>query len=67
VGRTCGPHGRGEGSVQGFWCKSLKERDHLEDQGIDGRMGSEWISGILAWGVQSGSIWLSIGAYDGLL
>jgi hypothetical protein len=20
-----------------------KERDHLEDQGVDGRMGSEWI------------------------
>jgi hypothetical protein len=25
--------------------ESQKERDHLEDQGIDGRMGSEWILG----------------------
>jgi hypothetical protein len=25
------------------WWESPKERDHLEDQGVDGRMGSEWI------------------------
>jgi hypothetical protein len=31
--------------------ESLKERDHLEDQGVDGRMGSEWISGRLTGGV----------------
>jgi hypothetical protein len=28
-----------------------KERDQLEDRGIDGRMGSEWILGRLAGGV----------------
>jgi hypothetical protein len=28
-----------------------KERDHLGDQGVDGRMGSEWILGRLAGGV----------------
>jgi hypothetical protein len=27
------------------------ERDGLEDEGIDGRMGSEWILGRLAGGV----------------
>jgi hypothetical protein len=27
------------------------EGDYLEDQGIDGRMGSEWILGRLAGGV----------------
>jgi hypothetical protein len=26
-----------------FWWGSPKERDHLEDRGIDERMGSEWI------------------------
>jgi hypothetical protein len=34
-----------------FWRESLKERDHLEDQGVDGRLGSEWIVGRLAGGV----------------
>jgi hypothetical protein len=28
-----------------FWWESPKERDHPEDRGIDGRMGSEWILG----------------------
>jgi hypothetical protein len=27
-----------------------EERNHLEDQGVDGNMGSEWILGRLAWG-----------------
>jgi hypothetical protein len=30
--------------------ESPKERDHLKDQSIDGRMGSEWILGRLAEG-----------------
>jgi hypothetical protein len=28
-----------------------KENDHLEDQGVGGKMGSEWILGRLAWGM----------------
>jgi hypothetical protein len=28
-----------------FRWESPKERDHSEDQGIDGRMGSEWMLG----------------------
>jgi hypothetical protein len=45
-------HGRGEESVYiGFWWESQKERDHLGDQGIGGRMVSEWILGRLAGGV----------------
>jgi hypothetical protein len=31
---------RGE-TYTGFWWESPKERDHYEDQGVDGRMG--WI------------------------
>jgi hypothetical protein len=34
-----------------FWCENPKERDHLEDRGIDGRMGSEFILGRLAGGL----------------
>jgi hypothetical protein len=37
-----------------FWRESLKERDHLEDQGIGGKMGLEWILGRLAWEVWIG-------------
>jgi hypothetical protein len=44
-----------------FFGESLKERDHLEDQGVYGRMGSEWISRRLTGGVESGSSWLRIG------
>jgi hypothetical protein len=31
-----------------FWWESQKERDHFEDQVVDGRKGSEWILGRLA-------------------
>jgi hypothetical protein len=34
-----------------IWWESQKERDHLEDQSVDGRMGSEWVLGRLAGGV----------------
>jgi len=50
MGGACGTRGRGEKSVQGFGGKARKERDHSEDQGVDGRMGSEWILGRLAGG-----------------
>jgi hypothetical protein len=39
----------------------------LEDQGVDGRMGSEWILGRLAGRMLNGFSWLRIGASGGLL
>jgi hypothetical protein len=39
-----------ERNVYRVLWESQKERDHLEDQGVDGRMGSEWILGRLAGG-----------------
>jgi hypothetical protein len=51
VGGTCGTHGRGEKIVQGFGGKLRRKETHLEDQGVDGRMESEWIFGRLARGV----------------
>jgi hypothetical protein len=51
----------------GFWWESHKERDHLEDRGVDGRMGLEWTLGRLAGGVWSGFTWLRIGTVGLLL
>jgi hypothetical protein len=34
-----------------FWWENPKERERLEDQGVDGMMGSEYILGRLAGGV----------------
>jgi hypothetical protein len=29
---------------RGFWCGDLRERDDLEDLGVDGRIILKWIS-----------------------
>jgi hypothetical protein len=50
-----------------FWWESPKERDHSEDQGVDGKMGSEWILGRLACGVWIGFDCLRTGIGGGLL
>jgi hypothetical protein len=63
VGGTCGTHERG--MCTSFSWESQKERDHLEDQGVDGRMG--WILERLAGGVYIGSSWLRIRTGGGLL
>jgi hypothetical protein len=63
VGGACSMHGRGQKSVQGFGRESLRERD----QGIGGKMGSEWIFGRLAWGVWIGFDWFRTGTGGGLL
>jgi hypothetical protein len=34
-----------EETCTGFWWESPKEKGHLKDQGIDGRMGSKWTLG----------------------
>ena len=44
----------GRGEVQtGFWWGNLKERDHLEDSGVDGRIILRWIfrklHGVMEW------------------
>jgi hypothetical protein len=34
-----------------FWWESPKEKDHLEDQGVDEKMGSKWALETLVGGV----------------
>jgi hypothetical protein len=41
-------------------------KDHLKDQGIDGKMGSKWTLGRLVGGVWSGFTWFRIGTVGGL-
>jgi hypothetical protein len=43
---------REDRKLYSVWWESPKERDHSEDRGVDGRMGSEWILGRLAGGVE---------------
>jgi hypothetical protein len=50
-----------------FRWESPKERDHLKDQGVGGKMVSEWILRRLAWGVWIGFDWLRTGTGGGLL
>jgi hypothetical protein len=51
----------------GFWWGSLRERDHWEDQGVDGRILLGWIFKKWDVGVRSGLGWLRIGIGGGRL
>ena len=46
----------------GFWCGDPRERDHLADPGVDGRIILQWDGETLA-----GLIWLKIGTGDRLV
>ena len=51
----------------GFWWGNLRERDHLEDSGVDGRIVLRCIFRNLDGGTWSGLIWLRIKTGDRLL
>ena len=53
--------------IQGFWWGNPRERDHLGDPGVDGRIILRWI--FRKWDVRAwnGLIWLRIGKGDGHL
>jgi len=42
MGGACSMHGGGEVHTE-FWRERLRERDHFEDPGIDGRIILKWI------------------------
>jgi hypothetical protein len=49
----------------GFWWESQKERDDLEDRGVDGRTRSEWILERLTEGYGVDSVGLEFGPVAG--
>ena len=53
--------------LRGFGVGNLRERDHLEDPGVDGRMILRWIFRKWDVGAWTGSMWLRIGAGGGHL
>jgi hypothetical protein len=55
-GEASSTHGREQKSVHRFLWESPKDRDHLEDPGVDGRIVSEWILSRLAEGCGAGSV-----------
>jgi len=55
---------RGE-AYTGFWLGNLRERDHLGDPRVDGRIILRWISRKWDVGVWTGSRWLRIGIGGG--
>jgi hypothetical protein len=51
----------------GFWWGNVRERDHLEDTGLDGKIILRWIFRNWDVGAWNGSIWLRIGTGGGHL
>jgi len=66
MGVACSTYG-GRGEVYtGLWWGNLRERDHLEDPGADGRIILRWL--FRKWDVEGGEFtWLRIGTGGELL
>jgi hypothetical protein len=43
MGGACSTYGRGERCFQVLWWGDLRERDHLEDPGVEERIIMRWI------------------------
>jgi hypothetical protein len=49
MGGACSANVGIRGAYTGFWWGKLRDRDHLEDPGIDGRIILRWI--LRKWGM----------------
>jgi len=59
MGGAFSTYGVEERCIQ-FWWGNMMERDHLEAQGVDGRIILKWIFKKFDVGPWTGSIWLRI-------
>ena len=59
--------GRRREAYTGFWRGNLRERDHVGDPDVDGRIILRWIFRKWDVGVWTGSRWLRIGRGGGNL
>ena len=62
MGGECSMYG-GE-AYTGFWWGNLREREHLGDPGLDGKIVLRWIFRKWDVGVWTGSSWLRIGTCE---
>ena len=43
MGGSCSTYGLEERCIQGLWWGNVRERDHLEDSGANGRIVLKWV------------------------
>ena len=67
MGGACSMYGGEERTLQDFGVENLMEKDHLGDQGVDGRIILRWTFRKWDVAVGTGSIWLRIATGGGLL
>jgi hypothetical protein len=61
MGGTCSAYGGEERYIPGLGGEILRERNYLEDPGVDERIILRWIFSKWDVGLGTGSIWLRIG------
>jgi hypothetical protein len=67
MGGACSAYGGGRKAYTGFWWRNLRERDHLGDPDLNGRIILKWMFRKWDVGVWTGSNWLRIGTGGGHL